>query len=187
MDPALVSHAPGERCGQADDSARTWDIASCVVTEEPDQSRAKRISSMMLALALLCGVVYGFGLAFDHFLMPKRAPRFYHPSAIDSIIASRLTVGVIRLVGILVSVYIVASLTVLVFDSRWAVGFGPLATEHRKREDREQLQARLKEAEERADAVEREYAEMAGLLQQLAESVPDFDEPDESDIGGGVE
>lgn len=150
--------------------------------DEPKQSRVAAVWQGIYALVVTGGVLFLLGLGFDHFVMPKRAPVYFHPSALDTLIDSRLAIGLIRLVGIAVAVYLVASLAVMVIDGRWAIGFGPLATEHRKRADREELQAQLKEAEERVEAVEREYAEFVELVKKAVEDVPDSGQ---SDAGGG--
>ena len=133
-----------------------------------------------LALLLMVGTGFVLLLAFDHWIMPPHRPDFgKNSSAFDALIDSRLVIGLIRLLAIIVAVYVVGSVVAHMRAGRWIVAFGGASAERTDR-DRESLQRRLKEAEDKYATLAGEYEHVVTLL---AESVKE--EQDAPEAGGG--
>lgn len=103
-------------------------------------------------------LVVGGVFVFSRWVMPPTAPVFDDPSALEALIDSRLAVGVIRLVGLAVAVYVVVSVIALMRGGRWIVKMGSADTDVVEG-DREDLQSRL-------EAAEKETQQLRSILQQ---------------------
>jgi hypothetical protein len=90
--------------------------------------RAPHRALRTLRFAALISLAGGFVAVFARWIAPHSAPTFRSPSAGDVLIDSRLTIGLIRLIGVMVAVYVAASLVALMRSGRWLIGFGGMST-----------------------------------------------------------
>jgi len=140
------------------------------------QSGWKTVGAVILLIVIIGGAV----VVFDRWIMPPHPPAFQDPSAWDVLVGSRLVVGLIRLLAIILALYVVLSVVALVRDKRWLVGFGGTRTEGL---DRRKLQQQLREADSKLASLASEYEQVVRLLMQAVGDVPDF--PGLDTEGGG--
>jgi hypothetical protein len=105
----------------------------------------------VLGFVGLAAIVTAFGFFFWLVLVPPHGPTFTHPSVWDEMVDSRFIVGVVRLIGLVVALYLVISVVALIAQQRWLTAIGPVQTETRKAvnktvEEHDQLAEQLEKA-----------------------------------------
>lgn len=129
----------------------------------------KTAAGVVLMLAILAGLV----ALFVFILVPSKAPVFPHPSLWDVIVDSRLIIGVLRLIGLVIAIYLVVSVIALLVDQRWVTAIGPIQTETRKAikgavAERDELADQLGRARQTINSQSTTIREMRTTLRLLA-------------------
>jgi DNA integrity scanning protein DisA with diadenylate cyclase activity len=105
----------------------------------------------VLGFLSLAVIVTASGFFFWLVLVPPYGPTFTHPSVWDEMVDSRFIIGVVRLIGLVVALYLVISVVALIAQQRWLTAAGPFQTETRRAvnktvEEHDQLAEQLEKA-----------------------------------------
>jgi hypothetical protein len=133
---------------------------------EPSQPSSKVAIASAILLLVAGGVFLGW--LFVWHLVPRNAPVFKDPSFWDVLIDSRLMVGIVRLVALVLATYLVVSVIALMGARQWLIGFpGGMTTD---KIDREKLRDQLATAEKKYADLATEYRIVIDLLGKAVEA-----------------
>jgi hypothetical protein len=126
-----------------------------------------------LGFSGLVVILTAFGFFLWLVLVPPHGPVFTHPGVWDEIIDSRFIIGVVRLIGLVIALYLVISVVALIGQQRWLTAIGPIRTETPKAvnktvEEHDQLAEQLEKAKETITEQSDTIRELRDLLAPLS-------------------
>lgn len=121
---------------------------------------------MIVTLGFFASVLVAWRIA-PHQIKPPPDPSF-----IDTLFASRIIVGIVRIGIIFLVVYVLASIMMGLADRRYLTGVGPIKTDitasvKALREERDELRAGLSDAEDTIEGMKSELRAYEDLLEQF--------------------
>lgn len=122
------------------------------------------------------GMIVTLGFCAAVLVAWRIAPHQIHPppdpSFVDTLFASRIVIGVVRIGVIFLVVYVLASIVMGLADRRYLTGVGPIKTDitasvKALREERDELKSSLSDAEDTIEGMKSELRAYEEVLEQF--------------------